>query len=81
MKGPFSVISAATLLASLLTQPVFGDDNAEAFSKLDINGDGFITEQEALAHAGLIEVFGDGDENSDGRLDMDEFSVLEITDE
>jgi Ca2+-binding EF-hand superfamily protein len=81
MKAPFNVIPMATLLAALSIHPAFADDNAEAFRKLDVNGDGYISEYEALAHAELPDAFADGDENSDGLLDMAEFLILEISDD
>ncbi len=81
MKVSFSVISMATLLCALLTPAVSADDNTEAFNKLDVDGDGFVTSQEALAHDKLPDAFDDGDENGDGLLDLIEFIKLEITDE
>jgi len=81
MKISRTVISMAALLGALLIQPLPADDNISAFSKLDVDRDGFITETEALAHAELPDAFAEGDENNDGRLDMDEFAKLEITDE
>lgn len=81
MKVSFSAVSMATLLGALYVLPLSADDNTEAFLKLDINNDGFITEYEALAHAQLPYVFEEGDENGDGRIDLLEFARLEITDE
>lgn len=81
MKVFFTVISMATLLCGLLIPAASADDNSETFKKLDVNGDGFITETEALAHAELPDSFADGDENGDGRLDMNEFAQLEIVDD
>ena len=81
MKVSLYVIPVAALLAALLVHPVLADDNARAFSKLDVDGDGFITEYEALAHAELPDAFADGDENNDGQIDLDEFSKLEISDD
>ena len=81
MKVSLHVIPMAALLAALLVNPVLADDNARAFSKLDVDGDGFITEYEALAHAELPDAFADGDENNDGQIDLDEFSKLEISDD
>ena len=75
------VISMAVLLSALLVSPAFADDNSEAFKKLDVNGDGYITEAEALAHPELPDSFADGDEDGDGRLDMTEFAELEIADD
>ena len=81
MKVSFRVISMAALLCALPFPPVFADDNAEMFKKLDVNGDGFISETEALAHPELPDSFADGDEDGDGRLDLAEFAVLEIADD
>ena len=81
MKVCFSAVPMAALLGALLANPVFANDDAKAFKKLDINNDGFITDTEALAHEELPEVFEEADENGDGKLDMDEFAKLEITDE
>jgi len=78
MKLAFNVISMAALLGALLISPVSADDNAEAFKKLDTNGDGFISEYEALEHSSLPEVFEESDENGDGQLDVIEFAKLEI---
>ena len=78
MKVSFTVISMAALLCALPVSPVFADDNSEMFKKLDVNGDGFITETEALAHPELPGAFEESDEDGDGRLDMAEFAELEI---
>ena len=81
MKVSSRVISMAALLGVLFLNPLYADDNAEAFSKLDADGDGFITDREALVHSELPDVFEEADENGDGKLDMEEFAKLEITDE
>lgn len=81
MKVAFKAISMAALLGALFFNPLYADDNAEAFLKLDANGDGFITDREALVHSQLPDVFEEADENGDGKLDMEEFAKLEITDE
>jgi len=78
MKTAFNVISMAALLVALSMQPLTADDNTEAFRKLDVNGDGFISEYEALAHSQLPEAFTEGDENNDGQIDLLEFVKLEI---
>ena len=81
MKVLISVISMATLLGALQIQPAYADGNSEAFRKLDVNNDGFISEYEALAHDALPDDFEEGDENSDGQIDLDEFLRLEISDD
>lgn len=78
MKISRSVIAVATLLGALLSQPLFADGNARAFTKLDVDGDGFINETEALEHVELSEAFAESDENEDGRLDLSEFMKLEF---
>lgn len=78
MKTAFHVIPVAALLGALLIDPVAADDNARVFQKLDVDGDGYISEYEALAHEQLPDAFAEGDENSDGRIDMIEFLKLEI---
>ena len=81
MKVLSNVIPMATLLAALSIHPAFADDNTQEFQKLDVNGDGFISEYEALAHSELPEAFAEGDENNDGLLDMAEFLILEFSDD
>ena len=81
MKITFSAFTAAAVLGAMLARPAFADDNAAAFKALDVDGDGFISEQEATAHEDLPDAFSDGDENNDGQLDPAEFANLEITDE
>lgn len=78
MKTDFYAISMAALLGVLLIDPVTADDNTRIFQNLDVDGDGYISEYEALAHEELPDAFADGDENNDGRIDMIEFLNLEI---
>ena len=81
MKVFTTVISMATLLGALQIPPANADGNSEAFRKLDVDNDGFISEYEALAHDQLPDAFEEGDDNSDGRIDLDEFLRLEISDD
>ena len=78
MKTAFHVIPVASLLGALLIGPVSADDNSKMFQQLDVDGDGYISEYEALAHDQLPDAFAEGDENNDGRIDMIEFLKLEI---
>ena len=78
MKVSSSIIPVTALFAALSITPAIADDNTEAFQKLDVNGDGYVSEYEALAHAFLPDAFEDGDSNSDGLLDLAEFIKLEI---
>jgi Ca2+-binding EF-hand superfamily protein len=67
------------LLAALFTQTAAA--SPEAFNKLDVDGDGFISMQEIEEDPDLAEVFEDGDDNEDGKLDMVEFEKLEAADD
>jgi len=81
MKKSLGVVAMMTVLTALSMQTVSADANAEIFSKLDTNADGYISMEEAEAHADLPDAFADGDMNDDGRLDPVEFAKLEISDE
>jgi len=81
MKVPVHAISMATLLTALLGLPASADENTDAFMKLDVDHDGYITVHESLANSQLNDVFEEADLNGDGMLDMAEFTKLEITDE
>jgi Ca2+-binding EF-hand superfamily protein len=81
MNVSLNVISMTALLGALLIHPVSADDSAKMFNKLDANGDGYISEYEALEHDELTAAFSEGDQNSDGLLNMAEFVDLEITED
>ena len=81
MKKLVSVGAIASLLTLVSGLSLAAVDSAEMFKKLDIDADGYITVEEAEAHADLPDAFADGDANEDGLLDMAEFAKLEITDE
>lgn len=81
MKQSMGVVAIMTVLTALSMQSVRADANAEMFAKLDINADGYISMEEAEAHADLPDAFAEGDMNDDGRLDQAEFAKLEISDE
>ncbi|MGB5202523.1 MAG: hypothetical protein WBN68_23090 [Sedimenticolaceae bacterium] len=81
MKITMSIVAAAAVLGTLIAQPVFADANVETFTKLDVDGNGFISMEEAEAHSELPDAFADGDDNDDGQLEMAEFAKLEISDE
>lgn len=81
MKRSMGVVAIMTVLSALSMQSVSADASAEMFGKLDTNADGYISVQEAEAHADLPDAFAEGDMNNDGRLDQAEFAKLEISDE
>ena len=76
-----SVAALAVLGTLLMTTGAQADANAETFKKLDIDGNGYLTLQEAEANPALLDAFADGDDNDDGMLNMAEFAKLEISDE
>lgn len=43
------------------------------FNRLDVNRDGYVSQQEARKVRGFDKVFKEADDNRDGRLDADEF--------
>lgn len=81
MKITMSIVAVVAVLCALMAQPVFADANVETFKQLDVDGNGFISIEEAEAHSELPDAFADGDDNDDGQLDMTEFGKLEISDE
>jgi hypothetical protein len=48
------------------------------FDRLDANGDGFISSNEAYADPGVEEQFERADRNQDGKLDLAEYQELMI---
>ena len=74
------LVAAVSVLALQAASATAGQ---EAFQTLDSNGDGFVTleEAEASANDDLIDSFGDGDENNNGKLNPEEFEKMEVTDE
>jgi Ca2+-binding EF-hand superfamily protein len=81
MKISLGVVALLTVLTGLPMHVAQAEDNAEMFSRLDVNADGYISATEAEAHADLPDAFADGDMNDDGQLDLAEFRSLEISDE
>lgn len=81
MKKQIPFVVTAVLLSALFAQSASANDNAEIFKKLDVDGNGLITRQEAEANTDLAGSFDDGDDNDDGVLDLAEFSKMEVTDE
>ncbi len=81
MKKKFGLLCTIALLGATFLQTAHANANEDAFKKLDKDNNGFITKAEADASPNLAEAFDDGDENSDNKLDLAEFSALELTDE
>jgi Ca2+-binding EF-hand superfamily protein len=64
----------ALAAAGFLAAAVAGED---AFSKLDTNGDGAISSEEATASEALYKGYESADANQDGQVDAAEFSAFE----
>ncbi|MEJ2454006.1 MAG: EF-hand domain-containing protein [Candidatus Thiodiazotropha sp.] len=64
----------ALLAAGFFTAAVAGED---AFMKLDVNEDGYISAQEAAADESLHQRWETTDANQDGQIDAAEFSAFE----
>ena len=64
----------ALLAAGFFTAAVAGED---AFIKLDVNADGYISAQEAAADESLHQSWENTDANQDGQVDAAEFSAFE----
>jgi hypothetical protein len=64
----------ALFAAGFFTAAVAGED---AFMKLDVNEDGYISAQEAAADESLHQRWEITDANQDGQIDAAEFSAFE----
>lgn len=67
----------ALLAAGFFTAAVATED---AFIKLDVNEDGYISAQEAAADESLRQSWETTDANQDGQIDAAEFSAFEVMD-
>jgi Ca2+-binding EF-hand superfamily protein len=81
MKTYYSLMPAIVLLATISAQTAVASPAAELFKKLDTNGDGVISMNEAESRSDIAENFADGDVNNDGKLDMAEFEAMDVVDE
>jgi Ca2+-binding EF-hand superfamily protein len=71
-----SKTAIALLSAGFFTMAVAGED---AFMKLDVNEDGYISALEASADDSLHQRWSTTDANQDGQIDAAEFSAFEAS--
>ncbi len=55
---------------------VAGCASSDMFRRLDANGDGFVSRQEAMLNDNVARSFDAADRNGDGKLDRQEFNTL-----
>jgi Ca2+-binding EF-hand superfamily protein len=73
-KMHFTKTTMALLAAGFFTVAVAGE---EAFIKLDVDADGYISAEEASADQALHSSWETTDANQDGQVDAGEFSAFE----
>ena len=77
-----NVIAAALILTSVHTawtaDELKPQDRPDAFHKLDVDGDGYISESEAAAHPDVAANFKKADLDHDGKLSLQEFETIAL---
>ncbi len=76
MKRIVTVLGGATAMA-LLAGVAVAADYPDTFEAIDVDGDGYISAEEARARPDLHENWQATDSNQDGHLDSAEFSAFE----
>ena len=75
----FVACTAASLAANTLGADILPpQDRPEAFRQLDVDGDGWITREEAAVHPEVSANFSNSDADSDGRLSLSEFEKVPL---
>jgi hypothetical protein len=74
-KASLSVVTASAIL--LFTGPIGAEEFVQTFEQIDVNGDGYISVEEAEIRADVLDNLEAIDENGDGRLNSAEFSAFE----
>ncbi len=71
-------VSVVAALGMLLTaQVVVAEEDANTFEALDVDGNGYISADEARAREDLTAQWSTADQDSDGKLNSAEFSAFE----
>jgi len=73
-----ALFSSAALAGTPMSHDSAGSSNASeaAFSRLDTNHDGVISEKEAAADKNVAKQFSKADANHDGKLEQSEFAAM-----
>lgn len=80
--GKHRMLPLAMLLAILTpawaAEELDPQDRSAAFRQLDVDGDGWITVEEAAAHPEVAANFQKADSDHDGRLSSEEFEAVAL---
>ena len=74
-RAPFIAIAASSIF--LFTGSVGAEEYVQTFEQIDVDGDGYISVEEAKVRADLSENLQATDKNGDGKLNSAEFSAFE----
>ncbi len=73
-----AAVSLAAAAPAGAAEPLPPQDRPEAFRRLDIDKDGFISRQEAAAQPEVAANFDKADSDRDGRLSFEEFETVPL---
>ena len=77
MRKKASFIFAVASAIMLSTAPVAAEEYVQTFEEIDVDGDGYISVEEAEVRPDLSENLQASDTNEDGKLNSAEFSAFE----
>ena len=75
-RAPF-IVSVASVIVLSVGPAVGAEEYAQTFEQIDVDGDGYISVEEASVREGLSEKLLIIDANDDGKLNSAEFSAFE----
>lgn len=73
------LLSSTGFCLSLVVFASFADMPAPTFDELDVNADGYISQQEGMKYKNMSKNWAKIDTNKDGRTDINEFTKFEAT--